>query len=306
MHLHPPLACSLQNFETCLFLISLEKFPSALVACASAWEAVLKAKLDVLSTDEPARLIGVIEEILNRSEQLAGRYELKRLQTFTNTRNRIVHQGFSPEEDEPCVALLLKTGLPFLNDCYRYLFDFYLDSHDIDPSITDLTILPPEQLEKVGLWPAIAAHLRYAGRSFELGDKMKSTPRAYCFRSLGHYIRVWQRYAWMTEVEYSVLESAKLSGESYERELRLKTQISPTLGSTTWFFNCPVCGGVEGLVVGINEHNLRAKKVNPKGGVCVKCGFSAGKDQPYLLDVLLEKQVKEDSPEILKRHGTRS
>ena len=42
-----PLASSLQSFETCLFLIGLDRFPGALVSCASAWESALKAKLAI-------------------------------------------------------------------------------------------------------------------------------------------------------------------------------------------------------------------------------------------------------------------
>ena len=43
----PPLASSLQSFETCLFLIALERFPSALVSCATAWESAIKSKLKI-------------------------------------------------------------------------------------------------------------------------------------------------------------------------------------------------------------------------------------------------------------------
>ena len=47
-----PLASSLQTFETCLFLISMHQFPSALVSCATACESAMKAKLRLGKDDK--------------------------------------------------------------------------------------------------------------------------------------------------------------------------------------------------------------------------------------------------------------
>ena len=47
----PPLASSLQNFESCLFLIALGRYPHAFTACAFAIESALKAAFDIPSED---------------------------------------------------------------------------------------------------------------------------------------------------------------------------------------------------------------------------------------------------------------
>ncbi len=146
----PPLASSLQTFETCLFLIGLKRFPSALISCATAWESAIKAKLSIPPEDRVS-LEQLLDTIIEVHSRLNG-YDTTTLDDFRRTRNRLIHYGFSPKDDEKCAALLLKTGLPFLKDCYHEFFDFYLDWRDISPSIDKFINLNPGELERLGLF----------------------------------------------------------------------------------------------------------------------------------------------------------
>jgi hypothetical protein len=74
-----PLASSLQSFETCLFLVGLDRYPSALVSCASAWESALKAKL-AIGPEEKVTLEKMLMEI--RSCGFAGNLSGYDLQTL--------------------------------------------------------------------------------------------------------------------------------------------------------------------------------------------------------------------------------
>src|ERR1019366_4879138 len=116
---YPPLASSLQTFETCLFLIGMHRYPSALVSCGTAWESVMKAKLAIPPED---RIMAAELLKKTRSRFVAlNVFDGDALRAFRDARNRVVHYGFSPKDDEECAVLLLKVGFPFLSLLYREL-----------------------------------------------------------------------------------------------------------------------------------------------------------------------------------------
>ena len=76
-----PLASSLQSFETCLFLIGLGLYPSALVLCATAWESALKASLAIGPNERRANLDKMLTAIRSQFEPLRM-YEKKDSMSF--------------------------------------------------------------------------------------------------------------------------------------------------------------------------------------------------------------------------------
>src|SRR5262245_53995790 len=155
----PPLVSSLQSFETSLFLIGLDKYPSALIACSTAWESALKAKL-AIGLDDRVDLYELLNRIRAQFTRL-GSYDSKKLKDFRTTRNRLVHYGFSPRDDELSAMLLVETGFPFLNFCYQELFDFYLDWQEIKSDKCEFHELTSEEIKKAGLVPEVAAQFRF-------------------------------------------------------------------------------------------------------------------------------------------------
>jgi hypothetical protein len=82
----PPLANSLQSFETSLFLIGLGKYRSALIACATAWESALKAKLGI-APEEQIKLYELLNRIIAQYGRLQS-FNSEKLKHFRTTRNR--------------------------------------------------------------------------------------------------------------------------------------------------------------------------------------------------------------------------
>src|SRR4029434_10175551 len=62
----PPLASSLQSFESSLFLVALRRYPHALTACVFASESALKAVCN-----EPSARKDGLKELLTRARQAA-------------------------------------------------------------------------------------------------------------------------------------------------------------------------------------------------------------------------------------------
>src|SRR5713101_4461751 len=94
----PPLCSSLQNLESCFFLIALGRFPHALVTCASSVESAMKSILNM----NPEQFINA-EKLFAKAATLhsaLSSFDQHGLERFRFTRNRIVHYGFSPRDDE--------------------------------------------------------------------------------------------------------------------------------------------------------------------------------------------------------------
>jgi hypothetical protein len=78
----PPLASSLQNFETCLFLIALGRYPSAVMSCANAWESAIKARLKILQ-NEHKQLFQLLDDVRSKFEPLRS-FDERRVTEFRN------------------------------------------------------------------------------------------------------------------------------------------------------------------------------------------------------------------------------
>jgi hypothetical protein len=298
----PPLASSLQTLETCFFLIALDRFPGAVVSCATAWESVIKAKLGI-SPEQNAPLGGLIRDIQTTSTGLRN-YDGDKVRTFRETRNRIVHYGFSPKDDEECAVLLLETGLPFLGACYRELFDFYLDWRDIRPGITDFHGLSPEEMKKAGLLPDVAQQLRFATVVYRRAKSLSEINHGYCFRAFAHFIRLALKRSSMTAAEDRILENGD-TGQAFEEHRKEKAALQEAFSHVTWEFDCPVCGGVESIVAKLDEALLHTGQVSLLRSTCVECHFVARHDQPFLAEVVLGAELEEKKTEILKEFGVK-
>ena len=102
----PPLASSLQSFESCLFLIALKRYPHAFTACAFAIESAIKAAFGIPSSggDNLQRLLERARERLPRLRDFP-QHDVDHLR---QSRNRIIHYGFSLKDDQPAASLLLR------------------------------------------------------------------------------------------------------------------------------------------------------------------------------------------------------
>jgi hypothetical protein len=297
---HPPLASSLQAFETCLFLIGLNRYPSALISCATAWESVLKAKL-AIPAERNSKLVVLLDKARAQYPPLRA-FDRSKLDRFREERNHLVHSGFSPKDDEECSILLLETGFPFLSLCYQVLFDFYLDWRDIRPGSGIFTSLTPEELDTVGLIPEVAEQLRIAGEVYRRSKSIQGQKHLYCFSALSHYIRLSLKESAMTESEWNIIENADSLGTKFNEEHKFKEEVRRVFDAA-WDFDCPFCAGNQSLVTELETEKLKAAVVATTRCACVQCGFIVGKQAPYLAEVLLAEQITKNRARILKEYG---
>jgi hypothetical protein len=204
---NPPLASSLQSLETAFFLISLERYPSALVSCVSAWESAIKAKLHIPPDDDHVPIAKLLGQIRESSVGLK-QYDRAKLDGLRQTRNRIVHYGFSPKDDRKCGRLLVETGLPFLAALYRELFGFHLNWRDARPGATDFMQLTQQEAACVGLVPNFADQIQIVDSMYDLNQDREEFDVLFCFTAFAHFLRLMMRDSYASRADDMVAERA--------------------------------------------------------------------------------------------------
>jgi hypothetical protein len=227
----PPLSSSLQNLESSFFLIALNRFPHALVTCASAVESAMKSVLNL-----PPEQFVTAEKLFAKAMNLYPAlvpFPQDQLESFRFTRNRIVHYGFSPRDDEATAILLLQTGFPFLSACYKEFFNFDL---------------------RDGLEIACGHQLAISLAVFESAKEMPGLHFSWCFSAFGHFIRWAVRPSFIAdwENEASVAEE---TGVTFGRSEKRKRELERAFG-TAWAFDCPICEDVDTFVCELDEDSL--------------------------------------------------
>jgi len=286
MMFHDPLASSLQSFETCLFMISMGRFPAALVICGSAIESVLRAKLKVPRN----KIIGnrdLFDECGYR------RSKRKEFCDFFETRNGIIHHGFMPSDSEISAKLLLETGFPLLSDYYIGLFDFYLDWKDLKVALPLNSKDDPEKSVKNGLDSDVSDVWQISKEVYQCVKDLPGQDFIYCFKPL--IIRLRQKLNWKTESAMDAEGDGVYGQWEFDHQHRRKKELADLFGNESYTFDCPVCisGGGDSLVVELDKEKLSQKKVGFQSAECVNCGFEVGDsgNEPLLLDILLKNQL---------------
>lgn len=275
----PPLCSSLQNMESSFFLIALGRFPHALVTCASAIESAMKSALKI----DPEAFINankLYKKAINHFQGLSSFNEAD-LESLRFTRNRFVHYGFSPKDDEESAVLLLETAYPLLVACYKEFFGF-----DI---FNGLEVELGEQF----------------GIVFDVFTKAKGISNlhfTYCFLAFGHLIHWSVRQSAMSDWENMSSIHADEIGEKFDHCEKQKRELERVLG-TTWVFDCPICNDIDTFVCGIDRDLLDDHVVSLTRGVCPSCGLVVPKGYPFLVDALCKKQIDKKCNEILRDFG---
>lgn len=272
------IASSMQSLETSFFLIALGRYPHALSVCASAIESAMQAAN--IGDKQKDGLQDLIKKAKKSSKAVAG-FGDESLDHFRETRNRITHRGFSPQDDSETTSLYLKVGLPFLSLCYREFHAFDL-----------MDELLREYVE----------HINAAQKVHALAKNLPSLDMSYCLHSFGHLIRWCFKRSYSAGWEINALVHAEEIGGKFERTYAEKQELE-RLFETPWSFDCPVCDDLDSVVTELDSNLLDKKEVRPIRMACINCGFVVSNSQPYLSQVLLEKQLAESKAKILKEYG---
>jgi len=296
---NPPLASSLQSLETTFLLLSLERYPSALVSCVSAWESAIKAKLKIPAEDHKFPIAKALGEIREKTPSLM-QFDRDLIDGLRRTRNRIVHYGFSPHDDQECGRLLLETGIPFLVALYRELFGFHLNWHDARPGITDFMQLTKEEATAVGLVPYISDQLYIVTTMYKLNEGLSDFDFLHCFTAFNHFLRLMLKDTYSSNVDGLVTEQATSIGLRHEIEESEKKSIAGRLGGSTWEFDCPMCNGTQSIIAGLDDEALGTGEVSLSWAICVSCHLVLPKKALHLANLVLDRELKDQTQAILE------
>lgn len=248
----PLLLHTLQNFETALLLLAIDRSPPALSNIVSAIESAGRAhqpegKLDL------AQLIPIMNSSLPREKVLP----FTELRELREKRNKITHYGFSPNDNEESIRLFFRTALPFLESWME---------HQDGISIVD------------GLGLDLGPKVRLAM------DLIRSTPKAQisavdAIRGVVHWILHHTRLSYLTWWEQEVLRAdASTAGMGRmvwgidlknERKEKFLEDAPPNI-----VIDCPICGMFDSLVVKVDDDALENKRLVPSAARCVECSFN--------------------------------
>ena len=264
--------------ETSFFLIALRRFPHALSTCAAAIETAIQAS-DVGAREKDG-LHALVKKAKARSEKIAE-FPDAALDRFREVRNRVTHSGFIPKDDSDASSLLLDVGFPFLLLCYSEL-------HSFDA--------------RTGLLPEYSEQIDVATRVHSLAKGLSGLDLSYCFNGFVHLIRWCFKRNFSSAWEINALTKSEEMGGKYEITEEEKKDLEG-LFDACWSFDCPICDEYQAVVCEIEANKLESLKVAPLRMACTCCGFVVGDSQPFLSEILLERQVADTKPEILKGYG---
>ncbi|CAN1494721.1 hypothetical protein MCEMIEM12_00298 [Burkholderiaceae bacterium] len=277
---NPPLASALQSLETCLLLVSLNRYPSALASCAMALESAWKAasKKGPEKNDNFAEILGDINATLPKE---APSFDFK---NFRILRNNIVHFGYTPKDDDLAAKLIFSIGLP--------AFFLYTQSHP-ELHIDFISSLDPDLFDhlnvviKINGGDAISKNISAVNSSLILRHWIK--------RSLINE-PMWQDDA---------LNQHNLSGLI---EFEVKEELRKMLHDGWELcedFRCPVCHQ-EQLVVQLDSAEIEKGLISATKGHCLNCDLNFQPGGNYLLNYFINRNLGvEEKEKILKNYGVK-
>ena len=273
-----PLCSSLQSLESSFMLIALDRFPHALVTCASSIESSMKSVLEKPSDSHinAERLYAEARDQYNRLES----FDERDLRAFRHSRNRIAHYGFSPRDDATTARLLLKTGFPFLRKCYLEFFGFDL----VD-----------------GLCVEYGENFRIALDTYQKAKGIPDLHFSRCFSAFAHLIRWSLRQSLMTEWANDAVTHGESHGLDFDISRKKKHKLEELFG-TTWNFDCPICDGVETFVCELDEERLATCTITLQRAACGRCELFVA-EIPFLADALVGAEIDTKRTDILRDYG---
>jgi hypothetical protein len=271
------LTSCLQTLETTFILIALLRYPHALTSCAFAIESIIKASPSCKTNKQGLK---ALLDAAERNVTFIRTACPEDLRAFRDTRNRIVHEGFSPKDDSESTGLIIRVGFPLAFACLN-------DLHQFD--------FPDSVLQEY------AEQLSAAEKVYRRASSV-SKDFTYCLKSFGHLVRWNLRGNFSEHWAGEALTSAEESGHKFDIVHSQKGEIERQFGAF-WDFDCPICEDIQSAVTELSESGLDDAQVRPLRLACVNCGLSIGKDDHFLAEVILEPQIMKTKRQILKEYG---
>jgi hypothetical protein len=286
----PPLASSLQSFESALISIRHWRFPDALVQIVTAWESCIKAALRIQQFQE-VTLETLLRDIMVEKPVLRM-FSGDKLAACRQTRNRIIHFGFSPQDDEECARRILETGIPFYEELLSACYGHWLTWQSAMPGSKSLRDLPPDKAHKACLLPQFGDHLQLAREYFR--QVLRNFPQLdarHAFIPLSHEL-IRSLSPRESIVELNALETADEDGGLFEAQSKEAARWDKFFGyGKCQWFDCPVCDGLASFVAQYAEGALNNNEFRFGIGHCVHCDLHIPATAIRLNELMLANQL---------------
>lgn len=125
----------------------------------------------------------------------------------------------------------------------------------------------------------------------------------YCFRSFSQYLQWCLRDNFLSNWEFEALDKGEQSFTKFDRIKKEKQALEREFNAEWSSFDCPICRDVDTTVVELDAEKLDSHEIAPLRMACFNCGFVVRSEQPFLTEILLEPQIAEERPSILKEYG---
>jgi hypothetical protein len=287
---NPPLASSLQAFETSLELIAFHRFPAALIACVNAWESALKAAFKI----EEAPRTPSLRELLNRSETAIIRsasWDTDKNLKLINKRNQITHYGYTPKDSSVCATLLLETAYPGLACIYEYFFDYRLMWQQLGDSPNTSESLSKSDLDKVGLISQWGDPLWLAVNQFQRQQATQKLSPTWYFHPLASALRLGFQRSWTSSAEHETLVLTESDGVFYEQQEQIRSQVVRQMSDCKTTLFCPICDASDTFIIEFDEDAFAEGQMATKRCVCVACYFSLPSAAGFLIPALVNEDL---------------
>jgi hypothetical protein len=287
---NPPLASSLQAFETSLELIALHRFPAALIACVNAWESALKAAFEI----EEAPHTPSLRKLLERPETAILRsasWNTERNLKLIEKRNQITHYGYTPKDSSICTTLLLETAYPGLACVYEHFFDFRLMWQQLGDSQHTFGSFCSSDMNKVGLVPQWGDLLWLAMNQFQQHQAAHNLAPAWYFHPLASALRLGFQKSWTSPAENEALVLAESDGILYEQQEQVRSQVVRQMSDCQTTLFCPICDAADTFLIEFDEDALDDGPMTTKWCFCVACHFSLPSAAGFLIPALLTEDL---------------
>lgn len=280
------IASSLQSLESSFLLISLGRYPHALLVCASAIESCLQAAR--IGPKEKDGLQELVKKARKVSMVVAG-FPIDLLDRLREKRNEIVHRGFSPKDDSESASLYLDVALPFLGLCYKELHAFDL--------MDGLLMEYSRQIDGAQKVHGLAKAERNG-----YGQVQREVDMSYCLKGFSHLLRWSIKGSFSAEWEIDALVHAEETSGKYERTAKIIQELEE-LFEASWTYDCPICQDTDCAVAEIDPEMMGEKKVVTRRMACANCGLVVLSDESHLSEVLLHDQIADSREKILREYG---
>lgn len=283
----PPLASSLQHLETAFLLISMRRYPHALISCASAIESALKAAFNI-PDDDQIKFGPLLDKGMSNLPQQTT-FTKGQLKDFRDKRNKIIHYGFSTKDDAISAELMLKTGLPLLDQFYFYFFNFSLCTMGGSYG---------------GLFPKFSDQLQITKAVYQRARQIKGLEYTYCFNAFAHTIRWgiqhWNLSTWQNEMLVEADET--FADIKYTTRKKFCSELDC---DDEELLDCPVCDEYGAFVSKYDIKGLEETgKASILNGICSNCNFTIDNNTPFLADELFKNIISDEfTAKMMKAYG---